>query len=43
MVVLDYKKDWETGARGGDDFWTRAEAFVARKRKGEIESAILLF
>jgi hypothetical protein len=43
MMVLDYKRDWETGARGGDDFWTHAEVFVAWTRKGEIESAILLF
>ncbi|KAF8209522.1 hypothetical protein K438DRAFT_1960519 [Mycena galopus ATCC 62051] len=38
MVVPDYDKDWETGARGGDDFWARAETFLARKRQGEIES-----
>ncbi|KAJ6592461.1 hypothetical protein B0H19DRAFT_1245335 [Mycena capillaripes] len=38
MMVLDYKEDWKTGARGGDDYWARADAFVARKRKGEIKS-----
>ncbi|KAJ6462462.1 hypothetical protein C8R45DRAFT_940712 [Mycena sanguinolenta] len=33
----DYVLDWEAGIRGGIDFWTRADAFVARKRRGEIE------
>lgn len=37
MVISSYMDDWEIGARGGDDFWLRAEAFVFRKRKGEIE------
>ncbi|KAF8212640.1 hypothetical protein K438DRAFT_2009980 [Mycena galopus ATCC 62051] len=40
MLVEDCKKDWKTGAGGGEDFWARAEKFVARKRRGEIESAI---
>ncbi|KAF7362785.1 hypothetical protein MVEN_00628200 [Mycena venus] len=38
MVIPKYKDDWESGARGGSDFWMRAEAFVLRKRKGEIEA-----
>jgi hypothetical protein len=42
MVVLDYVRDWEAGARGGVDFWARAEEFVARKRRGEISSEIPL-
>ncbi|KAJ6481477.1 hypothetical protein C8R47DRAFT_1134551 [Mycena vitilis] len=29
--------DWRTGAKGGMDFWASAEAFVAKKRRGEIE------
>ncbi|KAF7362822.1 hypothetical protein MVEN_00632000 [Mycena venus] len=37
LVVGDFKEDWEAGARRGEDFWTRAEAFVVRKHKGEIE------
>ncbi|KAJ7628257.1 hypothetical protein DFH06DRAFT_1304324 [Mycena polygramma] len=38
MVVPDYTKDWEIGARGGADYWLRAEEFVARKREeGETE------
>ncbi|KAJ6594717.1 hypothetical protein B0H19DRAFT_1247370 [Mycena capillaripes] len=30
-----YWEDWVAGAEGRNDFWT-AEAFVARKRRGEI-------
>ncbi|KAJ7828745.1 hypothetical protein B0H14DRAFT_2594455 [Mycena olivaceomarginata] len=37
MAILINKEDWEIGAQGGDDFWSRAEGFVARKRRGEIE------
>ncbi|KAJ7314512.1 hypothetical protein DFH08DRAFT_821527 [Mycena albidolilacea] len=39
MVFIDYTEDWGIGARGGDDCWVRAEAFAARKRKGEIENS----
>ncbi|KAF8184032.1 hypothetical protein K438DRAFT_2020405 [Mycena galopus ATCC 62051] len=31
-----YKADWNIGAKGGDDFWVRAAAFVSRKLAGEI-------
>ncbi|KAJ7776163.1 hypothetical protein B0H16DRAFT_1449609 [Mycena metata] len=37
ITVSSYDEDWKTGAKGGDDFWARAETFVARKRRGEIE------
>ncbi|KAJ7167003.1 hypothetical protein C8R46DRAFT_1351196 [Mycena filopes] len=36
MTLVEYKADWECGARGGEDFWVRAERFVARKRAKEI-------
>ncbi|KAJ7628221.1 hypothetical protein DFH06DRAFT_1226539 [Mycena polygramma] len=39
MVVPNCEADWNTGARGGADFWVRAEEFLARKRRGEIESS----
>ncbi|KAJ6458046.1 hypothetical protein C8R47DRAFT_167150 [Mycena vitilis] len=39
MVVPNYEADWKTGARGGADFWVRAEEFIALKRRGEIEAA----
>ncbi|KAJ7268195.1 hypothetical protein B0H12DRAFT_1097451 [Mycena haematopus] len=33
----DYASDWETGIRGGSDFWARADAFVAMRHRGEIK------
>ncbi|KAJ7661943.1 hypothetical protein DFH06DRAFT_1042846 [Mycena polygramma] len=33
----DYEEDWVIGTRGGSDFWARADLFIARKRRGEIE------
>jgi hypothetical protein len=36
MALLIYKEDWEISAQGGDDFWSRAEGFVARKRRGKL-------
>ncbi|KAJ6493443.1 hypothetical protein C8R45DRAFT_989791 [Mycena sanguinolenta] len=41
MVAVNYKADWKTGVCDGADFWTRADAFVTSKRKGEIESTNL--
>ncbi|KAJ7779081.1 hypothetical protein B0H16DRAFT_1838334 [Mycena metata] len=36
-----YPADWVTGARGGSDFWVRAEAFIGKKRRGEIQPGLL--
>jgi len=36
-TYADYYRDWEVGARGADDIWVRAEEFISRKRRGEIE------
>ncbi|KAJ7081435.1 hypothetical protein C8R44DRAFT_823599 [Mycena epipterygia] len=33
----DYEDDWILGTKGGMDFWARADAFVAKKRRGEIK------
>ncbi|KAJ7081421.1 hypothetical protein C8R44DRAFT_895051 [Mycena epipterygia] len=33
----DYEEDWIVGTKGGMDFWARADAFVAKKRRGEIK------
>jgi hypothetical protein len=33
----DYVIEWVIGARGGWDFWARADAFIAKRQKGEIE------
>ncbi|KAJ6551285.1 hypothetical protein B0H19DRAFT_1157107 [Mycena capillaripes] len=38
-VWADYWSDWERWARGGTDIWAAADAFVARKRGGEIEAS----
>ncbi|KAJ7731918.1 hypothetical protein DFH07DRAFT_144855 [Mycena maculata] len=35
----DFLADWDLGARGHDDVWVRAEAFISRKRKGEIQDS----
>ncbi|KAJ6598394.1 hypothetical protein DFH09DRAFT_1131675 [Mycena vulgaris] len=37
-----YWDEWYNGARGGDDFWATADAFVERKRRGEIEASCYL-
>ncbi|KAJ6448785.1 hypothetical protein C8R47DRAFT_1266999 [Mycena vitilis] len=34
--IADCYEDWIVGVRGGVDFWARADAFVAKKRRGEI-------
>jgi hypothetical protein len=33
----EWMVDWKLGAKGGRDFWARAENFVARRRRDEIE------
>ncbi|KAJ7131421.1 hypothetical protein C8R44DRAFT_978275 [Mycena epipterygia] len=40
MVVTDddYQEDWIIGTKGGMDFWARADAFVAKRRRGEIKA-----
>ncbi|KAF7346764.1 hypothetical protein MSAN_01814900 [Mycena sanguinolenta] len=42
VLSADYNGDWELGARGGEDFWIRAETFVNRKRAGEIDTSCYL-
>ncbi|KAJ7488982.1 hypothetical protein FB451DRAFT_681331 [Mycena latifolia] len=38
IVVADvaYARDWFAGTQDDSDFWARADAFVAKKRRGEI-------
>ncbi|KAJ7445039.1 hypothetical protein FB451DRAFT_1293179 [Mycena latifolia] len=31
IAVADYEADWELGARGGEDYWARAEELVNRR------------
>ncbi|KAJ7488956.1 hypothetical protein FB451DRAFT_1390150 [Mycena latifolia] len=37
LIYNDYVSDWVDGIMGEADFWVRAERFVAKKRRGEIE------
>ncbi|KAJ7339775.1 hypothetical protein DFH08DRAFT_812155 [Mycena albidolilacea] len=39
-LYSDYWGDWEAGARGGVDVWARGDAFVLRKRRGEVECKV---
>ncbi|KAK7058055.1 hypothetical protein R3P38DRAFT_2681107 [Favolaschia claudopus] len=38
IAVTDLFHDWVRQARGEDDYWGRAEAFIARKRRGDIDA-----
>ncbi|KAJ7255634.1 hypothetical protein C8J57DRAFT_1517927 [Mycena rebaudengoi] len=40
IINLNYFKDLVVGANGGTDFWIRAERFVAKKRRGEIQPGL---
>jgi hypothetical protein len=41
----DVERGWIAQTRGGTDHWARAEAFVEKKRRGEIQpgSSALIF
>jgi hypothetical protein len=39
----DYWAEWEAGAMGLPNFWSRGDDFVARKRRGEIEGTVFTF
>ncbi|KAK7051905.1 hypothetical protein R3P38DRAFT_3386552 [Favolaschia claudopus] len=32
-----YLQDWVVGTQGGTDFWARADAFIAKRRHGDIK------
>lgn len=36
----EYEEDWILGTKGGMDFWARADAFVAKRRRGEIKPGL---
>ncbi|KAJ7028111.1 hypothetical protein C8F04DRAFT_1007792 [Mycena alexandri] len=38
MRCDNYVQDWYMGARWGEDYWHRAEIFIAKRRAGEIDS-----
>ncbi|KAJ7463366.1 hypothetical protein FB451DRAFT_1266216 [Mycena latifolia] len=33
----NFVKDWQRGILTGDDYWSRADAFIAKRRAGEID------
>lgn len=37
LPAADRVDDWVRGTRGGTDFWAQADAFIAKKWRGEIE------
>ncbi|KAF7351937.1 hypothetical protein MVEN_01155700 [Mycena venus] len=37
MARRPYAADWQMGAHAGDDYWVRAEAFIARRISGEVD------
>ncbi|KAJ7489623.1 hypothetical protein B0H11DRAFT_2191761 [Mycena galericulata] len=37
LAVADRQADWETGARGGDDYWLAAERLVEKQRAGHFD------
>ncbi|KAJ7708563.1 hypothetical protein B0H14DRAFT_3024004, partial [Mycena olivaceomarginata] len=37
MHALLFALDWQIGARGGDDFWVRAERFIAQRVSGQVD------
>ncbi|KAJ7111270.1 hypothetical protein C8R44DRAFT_799234 [Mycena epipterygia] len=42
MLLATHRvRDWETGARGGDDYWVRADELVRKRRSGEINEYYL--
>ncbi|KAJ7023507.1 hypothetical protein C8F04DRAFT_180554 [Mycena alexandri] len=38
LVVMKPQDDWEAGVNGGEDYWKRAEEFLDKRRKGEINA-----
>lgn len=46
MSEVDYfPADWKAGTQGGQDYWARADIFVAKRRRGEVQprASISLF
>ncbi|KAF8169151.1 hypothetical protein K438DRAFT_1855752 [Mycena galopus ATCC 62051] len=40
--IDDYWGDWKIGVEGGTDFWVAADAFIAQRRRGEIQASCCL-
>ncbi|KAJ7707208.1 hypothetical protein B0H14DRAFT_3643677 [Mycena olivaceomarginata] len=37
MPAPPFASDWQIGARDGDDFWVRAERFIAQRVSGQVD------
>ncbi|KAJ7495503.1 hypothetical protein FB451DRAFT_1387524 [Mycena latifolia] len=37
MSLKNYTRDWQRGILTGDDYWSRADAFIAKRISGEID------
>ncbi|KAJ7164198.1 hypothetical protein C8R46DRAFT_1192951 [Mycena filopes] len=37
--ATDHRVEWLRGADGGEDFWTRAEAFIEARREGAVDAS----
>ncbi|KAJ7622099.1 hypothetical protein FB45DRAFT_1061727 [Roridomyces roridus] len=42
MACTEYIKDGHQGALTGEDFWSRAEAFIESRRRGEAASVLMM-
>ncbi|KAJ6564597.1 hypothetical protein B0H19DRAFT_1068130 [Mycena capillaripes] len=40
MAIRGYEDDWIIGVQGGMDCWARADAFIAKKRRGKFEPSL---
>ncbi|KAK7045262.1 hypothetical protein R3P38DRAFT_191186 [Favolaschia claudopus] len=40
MMLSSLKEDWVAGVTGGEDFWARADAFLAAKKRGDIGGSV---
>ncbi|KAF8171066.1 hypothetical protein K438DRAFT_2024161 [Mycena galopus ATCC 62051] len=40
--IYDYDEDWYAGVQHGTDYWRLAEAFVTKRRAGEIDRASII-
>ncbi|KAJ7123486.1 hypothetical protein C8R44DRAFT_875677 [Mycena epipterygia] len=38
MGFMDWFEDWKMGVHSGEDYWSRAENFIAKRRSGEINA-----
>ncbi|KAF7327408.1 hypothetical protein MKEN_00318600 [Mycena kentingensis (nom. inval.)] len=42
VVCPDYTTDWQRGVLYGEDYWTRADELIARRRSGEVDRKVFI-